>query len=215
MKTPIVGIFRKEQHVFDVIEELKAIGWNEEDLSVISRSREVVRQVDVVTGTNGAEGMAAGAVTGAVLGGTVGILATTGLLLIPGIGPLLAAGPAAVFLAGAAVGGSTGTLVGGLVGLGIPETEAENYRLMIENDHYLVIASVTEAERSSVERIFLAYGSLQDGTSSTAALESAAKRHAPDDIRVVIGTKASEYTLDSLAPVQEFIVHPSVGGEEG
>lgn len=212
MKTPIVGIFRDEQAAIGAIEALKAEGWRKEDISVVSRSREEIRQVEVVTGTNGAEGMAAGAVTGALLGGTAGMLATAGLLFIPGIGPLLAAGPVAVFLTGMAVGGSAGTLVGGLVGLGIPEIEAENYRALIENDHLLVIASATtEAERTRIESIYHVYGTI---ASAPRGHDRLTGEGASEAIRVHIGSKAAESTLDSPIPVQEFTVFQAPAGEE-
>ena len=58
--------------------------------------------------------------TGGVIGGTLGLLAGIGALAIPGVGPLIAAGPIMATLAGLGVGGAVGGLVGALVGMGIP-----------------------------------------------------------------------------------------------
>lgn len=60
------------------------------------------------------------------MGGVTGLLAGIGALAIPGIGPILAAGPIVATLTGVAVGAGAGGLVGGLIGLGIPEDEAKS-----------------------------------------------------------------------------------------
>ena len=73
------------------------------------------------------EGAATGAGSGAVLGGALGLLAGIGALAIPGVGPLIAAGPIMAALAGVGVGGAVGGLTGALIGLGIPEYEAKRY----------------------------------------------------------------------------------------
>ena len=65
--------------------------------------------------------------TGGVIGGTLGLLAGIGALAIPGVGPLIAAGPIMASLAGLGIGGAVGGIVGALVGMGIPEYEAKRY----------------------------------------------------------------------------------------
>jgi len=77
--------------------------------------------------TKAPEGAVAGAGSGAVLGGTLGLLAGIGALAIPGVGPLIAAGPIMATLAGIGVGGAVGGFTGALIGLGIPEYEAKRY----------------------------------------------------------------------------------------
>jgi len=62
-----------------------------------------------------------------VVGGTLGLLAGIGALAIPGVGPLIAAGPIMGALAGLGVGGAVGGIIGALVGMGIPEYEAKRY----------------------------------------------------------------------------------------
>ena len=73
------------------------------------------------------EGLQQGVGVGGVVGGTLGLLAGIGALAIPGVGPLIAAGPIIASLAGMGVGGAIVGLVGALVGLGIPEYEAKLY----------------------------------------------------------------------------------------
>jgi len=64
---------------------------------------------------------------GVLAGGVLGWLAGIGMLAIPGIGPLIAAGPIVAALAGAGALGTFGGIVGALVGMGIPEYEAKRY----------------------------------------------------------------------------------------
>ena len=62
-----------------------------------------------------------------MIGGTLGLLVGIGALVIPGLGPFIAAGPIVAALAGMGAGGAVGGFVGALVGMGIPEYEAKRY----------------------------------------------------------------------------------------
>jgi hypothetical protein len=84
--------------------------------------------------------------TGAVLG----LLAGIGALAIPGVGPLIAAGPIMGALSGAAVGAATGGLAGALIGLGIPEYEAKRYEGKITGGSALI--SVHAASSEAVDK---------------------------------------------------------------
>jgi len=80
--------------------------------------------------------------TGAVLG----LLAGIGALAIPGVGPLIAAGPIMGALSGAAVGAATGGLAGALIGLGIPEYEAKRYEGKIVGGSALISVHTESSE---------------------------------------------------------------------
>ena len=86
-----------------------------------------VKDMGTVKNTKAPEGATTGAGTGAVIGGTLGLLAGIGALAIPGVGPLIAAGPIMAALAGIGVGGAVGGFTGALIGMGIPEFEAKKY----------------------------------------------------------------------------------------
>src|SRR5690348_7679590 len=86
-----------------------------------------VTEIGTVKNTKAPEGATAGASTGAVIGGALGVLAGVGALAIPGIGPLLAAGPLVAALAGIGAGGVVGGFTGALIGMGMPEFEAKKY----------------------------------------------------------------------------------------
>jgi hypothetical protein len=88
--------------------------------------------------TKAPEGTAVGVTTGGVVGGTLGLLAGIGALAIPGVGPLIAAGPIMGALAGLGVGGAVGGLVGALVGMGIPEYEGKRYEGRVKDGGVLL-----------------------------------------------------------------------------
>jgi uncharacterized membrane protein len=135
----IVGIFDTEQEATRAIEGLHNQGFSNDEISVITRDRDELRNISEDTGTKAPEGVATGAATGGVVGGVAGLLAGIGALAIPGIGPILAAGPIVATLTGAAVGAGAGGLVGGLIGLGIPEDEAKEYEGYVESGKILVL----------------------------------------------------------------------------
>jgi hypothetical protein len=83
--------------------------------------------------TKAPEGTTTGVTAGGAIGGTLGVLAGIGALAIPGVGPLIAAGPIMAGLAGLGIGGAVGGIVGALVGMGIPEYEAKRYEGHVKN----------------------------------------------------------------------------------
>ncbi|CAM4281276.1 general stress protein [Paenibacillus tarimensis] len=142
----IVGVFDKEDEAVKAIEGLKEQGYRAEEISVIAKDRDELSYVADETGTKAPEGLAAGATAGGVLGGVTGLLAGVGALAIPGVGPIIAAGPIAATLTGAAVGAGAGGLVGGLIGMGIPEEDAERYQNFVEEGRILVLVDA-DSER--------------------------------------------------------------------
>ncbi|CAH1216192.1 hypothetical protein PAECIP111892_04265 [Paenibacillus auburnensis] len=154
MNKKIVGVFHNEHEASRAIEDLKSRGFLTEDISVIARDKRDVDAISDETGTKAPEGMASGAATGGLLGGVTGLLAGIGALAIPGIGPIIAAGPIAATLAGAAVGAGTGGLVGGLIGLGIPEDEAESYDNYVDEGRILVMVDADSSRSNDVYEVF-------------------------------------------------------------
>ncbi|OXM14341.1 general stress protein [Paenibacillus herberti] len=146
MSKKIVGVYDTEQAAIHAIEHLKQHGVDGDDISILARDKGDVSAIQKETGTRAPEGAAAGAAGGGMLGGLTGLLVGIGALAIPGIGPIVAAGPIAAALAGAAVGAGAGGLVGGLIGLGIPENEASLYNEYVQDGNILVLVE-SRAER--------------------------------------------------------------------
>jgi hypothetical protein len=101
---------------------------------------------DVSEDVSGGEGGGFGAVVGGITGAVVALSA----IVIPGVGPVIAAGPLVALLGGATgavVGGAAGAVTGGiaasLMHLGIPEEEAEHYVESVRRGNALVTVNVT------------------------------------------------------------------------
>jgi hypothetical protein len=96
------------------------------------------------TDDRAAEGAATGAGIGAGLGGAAGLLAGLGVLAIPGLGPVVAAGWLASTTLGVMAGAATGTIVGALTEAGVSEEEAPLYAEGVRRGGTLVSARVPE-----------------------------------------------------------------------
>jgi hypothetical protein len=107
--------------------DLISAGFSSRDISVLLPDAGSKHAFAHEKASKAPEGTSAGATAGGLLGGALGILAGVGALVIPGIGPIVAAGPMLAGLAGLGAGGAVGGLVGALVGFGIPEYEAKRY----------------------------------------------------------------------------------------
>ena len=90
-----------------------------------------------------------------MLGGALGWLAGIGALAIPGVGPLIAAGPIMAALSGAAIGGTVGGVTGALVGMGIPEFEAKRYEGKVKGGNILISVHTEDGDqRAKAKAIF-------------------------------------------------------------
>jgi hypothetical protein len=125
--TAVFGIYATPATAEAAVDHLLAHGFTNSAISVLLPDDESTRAFAHEKNTKAPEGTATGVTAGGVVGGTLGLLAGIGALAIPGVGPLIAAGPIMATLAGVGVGGAVGGLVGALVGMGIPEYEAKRY----------------------------------------------------------------------------------------
>lgn len=100
---------------------------------------------------------AAGAGIGGVVGGGAGLLAGLGLLAIPGLGPVVAAGWLAATAVGLAAGATAGGLVGALVGAGEPEEHANVYSESVRRGGTLVTARVADQDVSRIQTVLDGY----------------------------------------------------------
>jgi len=125
--TAVFGIYSDYAKVERAVDVLKTAGFRNTDISVLFPENVGTKDFAHEKGTKAPEGATTGAATGAVLGGAMGWLAGIGALAIPGVGPLIAAGPIVAALAGAGVGGAVARIAGALIGMGIPEYEAKRY----------------------------------------------------------------------------------------
>lgn len=142
----VYGIYRTRPMVEKAVEELKLAGFRNADISVLLPESGGTKEFAVEKETKAPEGAAAGAGTGAVIGGALGWLTGIGLLAIPGLGPFVAAGPIMAALAGVGAGGMVGGIAGALIGMGIPEYEANRYEGRIKEGGILLSIHADDKE---------------------------------------------------------------------
>ena len=155
MAKTVVGLFDTTAEAQSALQELINIGFQRSDISLVANDAkgEYANYREVGgTGGSAAEGAGAGAVGGGVLGGVFGLLVGVGALAIPGIGPVLAAGPLAAALGaagastlvGAGIGAAAGGIIGALVGAGIPEEDAGFYAEGVRRGGTLVLVKSSD-----------------------------------------------------------------------
>jgi uncharacterized protein (TIGR02271 family) len=127
MAKTVVGLFDDFSEAQSVVQDLVNNSFTREDISIAANDAtgEYAKYAD--SGVSEMSGTATGAATGAVLGGIGGLVVGLGALTIPGIGPIIAAGPLITTLTGAGVGAVAGGLIGALTDIGVPEEEAGYY----------------------------------------------------------------------------------------
>jgi hypothetical protein len=138
-----------------VVHELEAADLNpSREISLIANENARGRDTVVeTTKTEPRSGTGAGAGIGATVGGVVGILTGLGMMAIPGVGPLVAAGWLATTLAGAGAGAVAGGLVGALTNAGVSRDEAQVYEEGVRRGSTLVSVRADEADLPRVESI--------------------------------------------------------------
>lgn len=138
-----------------MVVRLKGAGFSDNDISALFPDRTTSRDFAHEKNTKAPEGALTGVGTGGVVGGTLGLLAGIGVLTIPGVGLLIAAGPILSALSGAAVGAAAGGMAGALIGLGIPEYEARRYEGKLREGNILLSIHAENSDQVKLARSIL------------------------------------------------------------
>jgi hypothetical protein len=175
-KTAVFGIYSTRAQVESAADLLARSGFPVTDISILLPESLGSKDMGTEKSTKAPEGAAAGAGSGAILGGTLGLLAGIGALAIPGVGPLIAAGPIMAALAGIGVGGAVGGFTGALIGMGIPEYEAKRYEGRLQKGGILLSVHCDTSEEIDRAKEILDRTGAEDvsstGESSTGSQKS-------------------------------------------
>lgn len=148
----VTGLFDSYSEAQRAVTDLETAGIPSADISIVSH-----RTIDESDESYAVEGMGAGAGLGALAGGAGGLLAGLGLIAIPGVGPVVAAGwlvaTAAGAAAGAVAGGAAGGIVGALIKVGVSEEDANVYVEGVRRGGTMVVARVSETDVAVAEHI--------------------------------------------------------------
>jgi hypothetical protein len=167
--TAVFGIYPDRVSAENAVDVLREGNFRNTDISALLPENLGTKDFAHEKNTKAPEGVTAGATTGAVVGGGLGWLAGIGALAIPGIGPLLAAGPIVALLAGAGAGGAIGGLTGALIGMGIPEYEAKRYEGRVKSGGILLSVHCDSSDWAKKAKEVLKQTGAEDVSSSAEA----------------------------------------------
>lgn len=165
MTQTISALYDTHSDAISAVRELESAGIPASDISIVGNKTSSSYEQEV------AKDAGTGAGVGAAIGATGGLLTGLGLLAIPGVGPVVAAGWLVATVTGAAagavVGGATGGLVGALTESGIPEEEAHFYAEGVRRGGTLVTARVKDTSQTAQVRSILHRHKYVDETQRT------------------------------------------------
>lgn len=209
MKT-VIGLFDDFQTAQNAVQSLVNRNFSRDDISVAANNTAAGVNADTLdTASQGegrkeamAEGAKTGAGTGAVIGtgvgGVLGLLASLGTIWIPGIGPIVAAGPLVATLTGAGIGAAAGAAVGGLVGaltqVGVPEHDAHFYAEAVRRGSAVVIVRAEDNRVDDIADILSEHGAVDVDKRREFFLRGGFTTHNPD---------AAPYTAEQIARERE------------
>lgn len=160
MVKTVTRLFDNYSDATNAVRELEALGIPHDQLSVVANNADKAHGDHIHQDHGGVDDhgdVSRGVSTGAVLGGAGGLLAGLGLLAIPGLGPIVAAGWLAATAAGAGIGAVGGAATGGIVGAlknaGHTDEEAHVYSEGVRRGGSLVSAKVDDNKVNEVEAV--------------------------------------------------------------
>ena len=144
----IVAVYNTHQDAQNAVNELRLAGFDMKKLSIIGR--EFQTEQHVIGYYNAGDRMKYWGKLGALWGGLGGLLVGTAFFLVPGVGPVLIAGPLAAYIVsaveGAVVVGGLSVLGAGLLSIGIPKDSILKYEAALKADKFLLVAHGTRDE---------------------------------------------------------------------
>ena len=163
MTATISRLYDSYSEASEAVANLEAAGVKHSNISILASNADNWYSADRKPGTfpdrdldgkdDRAEAASTGAGVGATVGGAAGLLAGLGLMAIPGVGPVVAAGWLVATLTGAAAGGATGGIIGALTQAGVSKEEADVYAEGLRRGGAVVSARVADADAPRLQAI--------------------------------------------------------------
>lgn len=149
MGKTVLGVFHSKDKAEEAVREIRERGFDNTEINVVAKDEERGKGdrggARMSTGGN----LTGGTTTGAAVGGVAGLLAGAGALAIPGIGPIVAAGPIATMLSGAVTGG----IAGGLIDWGIPEERGRHFEEKVKQGKILTVIKTSDKKAEDAMQI--------------------------------------------------------------
>jgi hypothetical protein len=151
----VVAIYKTHTVAEAAIKELQQSGFDMKKLSIVGRDYHTDEQV--VGYYNAGDRMKSWGKAGAFWGGVWGLLFGSAFFFVPGVGPLLVAGPLVTWIVGALEGavvvGGLSAIGAGLYSLGIPRDSLVQYETALKIGKYVVIAHGSAEEVAQAREI--------------------------------------------------------------
>jgi len=142
----VIGLFSSMSNAETAVNQLRNSGFSTEEINIISKKDS--------TAAPGDDSIVDGAMTGGALGTIGGLMLSAGALAIPGVGPIVAAGPLATAISGAVSGG----IAGGLIDWGIPSDSSEAYSNEVSAGSTLAVIKTNANKVTQATQILTANG---------------------------------------------------------
>jgi hypothetical protein len=159
----VVAVYSQHSAAEDAIKQLKGGGFDIKKLAVVGRDYQT--EEDVVGFYNTGDRMKYWGKWGAFWGGLWGMLVGAAFLIVPGVGPVVAAGSVVDWiiaaLEGAIVVGGVSALGAGLFSLGIPKNSVVKYETSIKAGKFVLVAHGTAAEVAKARDLLKTSGAEQ------------------------------------------------------
>jgi hypothetical protein len=185
MTQTLTGLYDTYDEAKRTVSDLEAAGIPHSDISIVASNAEGVHS-----------GAGTGAGVGAIVGGGAGLLAGLGIMAIPGLGPVVAAGWLAATLVGAVAGAAGGGLIGGLVSSGVSEKDAHVYAEGVRRGGSLVTVRAADNKVETARTILKTHRAVDVMRRRSMYEEEGWKEFDP---------KASPYTPDQVAAERDRI----------
>ena len=157
MTKTITALYDDKTAAQGAVNELVSNGFDKEQISLVSQAEDKEAPAPTTnlksTDTSDTKAIVQDAGIGAAVGGVGGLIIGLAALAIPGIGPIVAAGPIAAALAGLGVGAATGGLVGAMQDVGLSYEQLEYYAEGVRRGHTLVTVHADEANFDKAQEI--------------------------------------------------------------
>lgn len=146
----VVGLFSDLKLAEQSVKQLRSNGFSTEEINIISKDKQQSGQTTELTD----DSIMDGTMTGGAIGGVGGLLLGAGALAIPGVGPIIAAGPIAATISGAIGGG----IAGGLIDWGIPSEKSEDYSNQVSSGSTLAVIKTTQDKVAQAIQVLTSTG---------------------------------------------------------
>lgn len=201
MRQTITRLFDSRENAENAVRDLEKAGVHKGEISILApaaaeRDERTFSDHPIVPEhhTEAGRGAGAGATLGGVIGAAGGLLAGLGMIAIPGLGPLVAAGWIVTTVSGLVAGGVAGAVVGGLVGAlveaGVPEEDAHVYAEGVRRGGSLVIVQVDHHHAARVEEILSRERGVEASTKREEYRREGWTRYDPDASAPVVASNA-------------------------